>query len=137
MEQMTNVFVQLFKTSITPSHKIWSVTFRPPTRRNGDVNFYALNDDVAMLLIDIGLDALGAHLPDALLTGPVPSTASQNLRSYHYDIVTNSLALCARREQSAPAMESVRKFRARLMKEGKPDEYTTEEAWNFQLTDSP
>uniref|UniRef100_A0A8R1IE65 Uncharacterized protein n=1 Tax=Caenorhabditis japonica TaxID=281687 RepID=A0A8R1IE65_CAEJA len=33
--------------------------------------------------------------------------------------------------------DSVRKFRARLMKEGKPDEYTTEEAWNFQLTDSP
>uniref|UniRef100_A0A8R1HLK6 Uncharacterized protein n=1 Tax=Caenorhabditis japonica TaxID=281687 RepID=A0A8R1HLK6_CAEJA len=175
MEQMTNVFVQLFKTSMTPSHKIWTVTFRPSTRRNGDVNFYALNDDVAMLLIDFGLDALGVHLPDALLTGPVPSTdrfvtslnvsdpdaeirrrrdcrdaairivnssigrAFQNLRSYHYDIVTNSLAPCQARGVCSQHLrwDSVRKFRARLMKEGKPDEYTTEEAWNFQLTDSP
>uniref|UniRef100_A0A8R1ITD4 Uncharacterized protein n=1 Tax=Caenorhabditis japonica TaxID=281687 RepID=A0A8R1ITD4_CAEJA len=33
--------------------------------------------------------------------------------------------------------DSMKKFQARLMKEGKPDEYTTEEVWNFQLTDSP
>uniref|UniRef100_A0A8R1ER80 Uncharacterized protein n=1 Tax=Caenorhabditis japonica TaxID=281687 RepID=A0A8R1ER80_CAEJA len=28
---------------------------------------------------------------------------------------------------------SMKKFQTRLMKEGKLDEYTTEEVWNFQL----
>uniref|UniRef100_A0A8R1DH00 Uncharacterized protein n=1 Tax=Caenorhabditis japonica TaxID=281687 RepID=A0A8R1DH00_CAEJA len=32
---------------------------------------------------------------------------------------------------------SVRKFRSRLMKDGKPDEYATDEASNFQFADSP
>uniref|UniRef100_A0A8R1IBG0 Uncharacterized protein n=2 Tax=Caenorhabditis japonica TaxID=281687 RepID=A0A8R1IBG0_CAEJA len=33
--------------------------------------------------------------------------------------------------------QSVRKFRSRLMKDGKPDEYATDEASNFQFADSP
>uniref|UniRef100_A0A8R1EQ27 Uncharacterized protein n=1 Tax=Caenorhabditis japonica TaxID=281687 RepID=A0A8R1EQ27_CAEJA len=32
---------------------------------------------------------------------------------------------------------SVRKFRSRLMKDGKPDEYATDEASNFQFAVSP
>uniref|UniRef100_H2XDY3 Uncharacterized protein n=1 Tax=Caenorhabditis japonica TaxID=281687 RepID=H2XDY3_CAEJA len=52
---------------------------------------------------------------------------------------SHSLAPCQARGVCSQHLrwDSVRKFRARLMKEGKPDEYTTEEAWNFQLTDSP
>uniref|UniRef100_A0A8R1IHR0 Uncharacterized protein n=1 Tax=Caenorhabditis japonica TaxID=281687 RepID=A0A8R1IHR0_CAEJA len=30
-----------------------------------------------------------------------------------------------------------RKFLSRLMKDGMPDEYATDEAWNFQFADSP
>uniref|UniRef100_A0A8R1IYL2 Uncharacterized protein n=1 Tax=Caenorhabditis japonica TaxID=281687 RepID=A0A8R1IYL2_CAEJA len=33
--------------------------------------------------------------------------------------------------------DSVRKFRSRLMKDEKPDEYATDEASNFQFADSP
>uniref|UniRef100_A0A8R1II04 Uncharacterized protein n=1 Tax=Caenorhabditis japonica TaxID=281687 RepID=A0A8R1II04_CAEJA len=35
------------------------------------------------------------------------------------------------------SVDSVRKFRFRLMKDGKPDEYATDEASNFQFADSP
>uniref|UniRef100_A0A8R1IEG4 Uncharacterized protein n=1 Tax=Caenorhabditis japonica TaxID=281687 RepID=A0A8R1IEG4_CAEJA len=55
------------------------------------------------------------------------SDEDENAKSYDHITTTSSPTLWLR----------VRKFRARLMKEGKPDEYTTEEAWKFQLTDSP
>uniref|UniRef100_A0A8R1EDZ4 Uncharacterized protein n=1 Tax=Caenorhabditis japonica TaxID=281687 RepID=A0A8R1EDZ4_CAEJA len=38
---------------------------------------------------------------------------------------------------SVNSVDSVRKFRSRLMKDGKPDEYATDEASNVQFADSP
>uniref|UniRef100_A0A8R1E8Q0 Uncharacterized protein n=1 Tax=Caenorhabditis japonica TaxID=281687 RepID=A0A8R1E8Q0_CAEJA len=45
--------------------------------------------------------------------------------------------LCADFGKQVNSVDSVRKFRSRLMKDGKPDEYAMDEASNFQFADSP
>uniref|UniRef100_A0A8R1INN5 Uncharacterized protein n=1 Tax=Caenorhabditis japonica TaxID=281687 RepID=A0A8R1INN5_CAEJA len=108
-----------------------------------------MNTRISRISQDFGLDALAVHLPDGLFTGPIPFTdrvvtslnPNAEIRKRRVAITrTSSLNLWIRARGVCCQhlrWDSVRNVRSRLMKDGKPDEYATDEAWNFQFADSP
>uniref|UniRef100_A0A8R1I932 Uncharacterized protein n=1 Tax=Caenorhabditis japonica TaxID=281687 RepID=A0A8R1I932_CAEJA len=95
-----------------------------------------MNTRISRISQDFGFDALAVHLPDALFTGPIPFT-DRVVTSLNPDSEIRKRRVAITRTSSLNLWIRVRKFRSRLMKDGKPDEYATDEASNFQFADSP
>ncbi|CAI2348632.1 unnamed protein product [Caenorhabditis sp. 36 PRJEB53466] len=68
--QLTIIYQKLLKTALQPNHMIWLYSHRYRTNKQVDGNFRALPDIVTNGLIDFGLDASKAYLPEDLLFGP-------------------------------------------------------------------